>query len=134
MKEEIKKGRQAYIVYPLVEESDKVELKVAVQEAEGLSASVFNAFKVGLIHGQLPSATKDEVMNDFRERKFDILIATTVIEVGIDVPNASVMVIKIPTGSALPPCTSCGRVGRGQNKSYCLLLGNPKTDEEQNAG
>jgi ATP-dependent DNA helicase RecG len=79
VKNEIKSGRQAYIVYPLVEESDKIELKAAVQEAENLSSTVFKGFKVGLIHGQLPAEKKDAIMQNFRDGLFDILIATTVI-------------------------------------------------------
>jgi len=130
VKNEINSGRQAYIVYPLVEESDKVELKAAVQEAETLSATVFKEFKVGLIHGQLPADIKDSIMQSFRDRQFDILIATTVIEVGIDVPNASVMVIEHSDRFGLATMHQLrGRVGRGANKSYCVLLGTPKTDE-----
>jgi ATP-dependent DNA helicase RecG len=130
VKKEVALGRQAYIVYPLVEESDKVELKAAVQEAAALSSSEFKDFKVGLIHGQLPPEEKDVIMQDFRARKFDILIATTVIEVGIDVPNASVIVIEHADRFGLATLHQLrGRVGRGKDKSFCILVGNPKTDE-----
>jgi len=130
VKEEISKGRQAYIVYPLVEESDKVELKAAVQEAGTLSSTVFSGFKVGLIHGQMKADAKDSIMRDFRNGKYDILFATTVIEVGIDVPNAAVMVIEHADRFGLSTLHQLrGRVGRGMNRSYCVLLGSPKTEE-----
>lgn len=130
IKAQIKRGRQAYIVYPLVEESDKTELKAAVQEAQSLSNSVFSDFKVGLIHGQLAPEVKDGIMQSFRENKYDILIATTVIEVGIDIPNASVIAIEHADRFGLATLHQLrGRVGRGKERSYCLLIGEPKTEE-----
>lgn len=130
VKREILQGRQAYIVYPLVEESDKVELKAAVTEAAVLSKTIFSGFRVGLLHGQMKGAEKEQTMKDFREGKFDILIATTVIEVGIDVPNATVMVIEHANRFGLATLHQLrGRIGRGKEKSYCLLLGAPGTDE-----
>jgi ATP-dependent DNA helicase RecG len=130
VKEEIRKGHQAYIVYPLVEESDKVELKAAVKEAGQLSQTVFRDVSVGLLHGQMSGEDKQKTMLDFREGKFDVLIATTVIEVGIDVPNATVMVIEHADRFGLATLHQLrGRVGRGGDTSYCVLLGSPKTEE-----
>jgi len=130
VKDEIRRGHQAYIVYPLVEESDKVELKAAVKEAKDLSCSVFSAFRVGLLHGQMKADEKQRVMADFREKKLDILIATTVIEVGIDVPNATVMVIEHADRFGLATLHQLrGRVGRGGEKSFCILMGRPRTPE-----
>jgi ATP-dependent DNA helicase RecG len=130
VKNEVRRGRQAYIVYPLVEESDKIELKAAVKEAGELSGSVFREFRVGLLHGQMKTEEKQNAMIAFREKKTDILISTTVIEVGIDVPNATVMVIEHAERFGLATLHQLrGRVGRGGEKSYCLLLGVPKTPE-----
>lgn len=130
VKQEVKKGHQAYIVYPLVEESDKVELKSAVDEANNLSNTVFSDFKVGLLHGQMPAKLKEKIMIQFRNKEFDILIATTVIEVGIDIPNATMMVIQHSDRFGLATLHQLrGRVGRGQDKSFCVLLGIPKTEE-----
>ena len=83
----VARGEQAYVVYPLVSESDKVELKAAVQEATRLKESVFKTIRVGVLHGQLPSKEKDSIMEQFRQHRIDVLIATSIIEVGIDVPN-----------------------------------------------
>ncbi|MFC1501380.1 ATP-dependent DNA helicase RecG [Elusimicrobiota bacterium] len=131
-KEEIKKGHQAYIVYPLVEESDKVELKAAVREAQSLSKTVFKDYRVGLLHGQMKAGQKEETMLKFRDKKFDILIATTVIEVGIDIPNATVMIIEHANRFGLATLHQLrGRVGRGTNKSYCVLVGEAKTDQSK---
>lgn len=130
VKDEISCGRQAYIVYPLIEESDKLELKAAVKEAKELSESIFKDFRVGLLHGQMPKDEKEKIMLDFREGKYDILIATTVIEVGIDVPNATVMVIEHADRFGLATLHQLrGRVGRGTHPSFCVLLGNPKTED-----
>ncbi len=129
IRREIAAGRQAYIVYPLVEESDKVELKAAVEEATMLSRTVFRDFRVGLLHGQMTAEAKDAAMRTFREGSFDILIATTVIEVGIDVPNATVMVIQHADRFGLSTLHQLrGRVGRGTAPSTCVLLGAPKND------
>lgn len=129
---EVKKGRQAFIVYPLVEESDKLELKAAVKEAETLAASVFKDFRIGLLHGQLPAKEKEKVMMDFRDRKFDILIATTVIEVGIDIPNATVMVIEHSERFGLATLHQLrGRIGRGSEKSCCILTGEHKSEDSR---
>ncbi|MCB4790752.1 MAG: ATP-dependent DNA helicase RecG [Elusimicrobia bacterium] len=130
VKDEIKKGHQAYIVYPLIEESDKIELKAAVKEADYLSKTVFQDYKVGLLHGQMPAGIKDKIMLDFRDKKYDILISTTVIEVGIDVANATVMVIEHAERFGLATLHQLrGRVGRGKDKSFCFLIGEPKSED-----
>ena len=124
--EELEAGRQAYIVYPLVEESDKMDLRSATEEYERLSAEVFQHRRVGLIHGQRSSAEKDEVMRAFLAGDLDVLVATTVIEVGIDVPNASVMVVEHAERFGLSQLHQLrGRVGRGSAKSYCVLIAEP---------
>ncbi|MCL2485317.1 MAG: ATP-dependent DNA helicase RecG [Endomicrobia bacterium] len=126
---ELKNGGQAYIVYPLIDESDKVELKSAVAEAEKLSHTVFKDFKVGLLHGKMKPSEKNEIMKSFKNKGFDVLIATTVIEVGIDVPNASVIIIQHADRFGLSALHQLrGRVGRGQKQSYCFLVGLAKSE------
>lgn len=121
--QEVQKGRQAYIVYPLVNESDKVELKSAIQEAEALRRGPFSAQRVGLLHGKMKPAEKEEVMQRFRAHELDILIATTIIEVGIDVPNATVMAIQHAERFGLATLHQLrGRVGRGPHASHCVLI------------
>ena len=124
--QELEAGRQAYIVYPLVEESDKMDLRSATEEYERLSAEAFQHRRVGLVHGQLSSAGKDQVMRAFLAGDIDVLVATTVIEVGIDVPNASVMVVEHAERFGLSQLHQLrGRVGRGAAKSYCILIAEP---------
>ncbi len=123
VREEIRKGRQAYFVYPLVEESEKVDLKAATIHHEHLQQDVFPDLRVGLLHGRMSSDEKDGVMMRFKNRELHILVATTVIEVGIDVPNASVMVIENAERFGLSQLHQLrGRVGRGSEQSYCILL------------
>ncbi len=123
IKDEIEQGRQAYIVYPLVEESEKSDLKAATDAAESLENTIFQGVSVGLLHGRMKSSDKDSVMNDFRDGKLRLLISTTVIEVGVDVPNATVMMIEHADRFGLSQLHQLrGRVGRGADKSYCLLL------------
>ncbi|MCX5781589.1 MAG: ATP-dependent DNA helicase RecG [Elusimicrobia bacterium] len=132
VKQEIKKGNQAYIVYPLIEESDKIELKAAVKEAENLSKTIFNGFKVGLLHGQISSKEREQTMLEFRAHKFDILIATTIIEVGIDIPNATVMVIEHADRFGLATLHQLrGRIGRGSQKSTCIIVGEVVTEQSK---
>ena len=120
--EEIDKGRQAYIVYPLVEASEKLDLKSAVEHQEMLSTHVFSGLRVGLIHGQMLWYEKEDAMKAFLNKEFDILVATTVVEVGIDVPNASVMLIENAERFGLSQLHQLrGRVGRGADQSYCFL-------------
>jgi REP element-mobilizing transposase RayT len=122
LREQIEKGRQAYIVYPLVEKSEKVEAKSAVEHFEYLQHEVFPDLKLGLLHGQMFWYEKEDAMKAFKNREFHILVATTVVEVGIDVPNASVMVIENAERFGLAQLHQLrGRVGRGVEQSYCLL-------------
>ncbi|TAK50595.1 MAG: ATP-dependent DNA helicase RecG [Bacteroidetes bacterium] len=116
-------GRQVFFVYPLVEESEKVDLKAATVAFEQLKQEIFTDLRVGLIHGKLPSEEKDSIMATFKAREIDILVATTVVEVGIDVPNATVMVIEHSERFGLAQLHQLrGRVGRGSEQSYCLLI------------
>ena len=120
---QIKDGRQAFIIYPLVEESDKVEARAAIEEHKNLQKEVFRKLKLGLLHGRLKPAEKDAVMEKFRAGEYDILISTTVVEVGVDVPNATVMLIEGADRFGLAQLHQLrGRVGRGSEQSYCLLI------------
>lgn len=120
---ELEAGRQAYIVYPLVEESEKSDLRAATEEYRRLSEEVFPDRRVGLLHGQLPAREKEEVMRAFRDGELDVLVATTVIEVGIDVPNATVMVVEHAERFGLSQLHQLrGRVGRGGGDAYCVLV------------
>ena len=123
VRRELEQGRQAYIIYPLVEESAKVDLKAATEMADHLAQDVFPQFRVALLHGRLKQDAKDRVMGAFVRREFDILVSTTVIEVGVDVANATVMVIEHAERFGLSQLHQLrGRVGRGAHKSYCILL------------
>ncbi len=123
VKEEIKAGRQCMIVYPLVEESEKSDLAAAVETHEYLSDKVFPDLQVGLMHGRMKREEKDAVMNSFIKNEINILIATTVIEVGIDVPNTTVMIIEHAERFGLTQLHQLrGRVGRSDKKSYCILV------------
>jgi ATP-dependent DNA helicase RecG len=117
-------GRQAYIVYPVIEESEKTDLKAATTMFNELSRGVFEGKKVALLHGRIPAQERDAIMREFRDGRIDVLIATTVIEVGIDVANATVMLIEHPERFGLSQLHQLrGRVGRGAEASYCILLG-----------
>jgi RecG-like helicase len=121
---ELAKGRQAYVVYPLVDESEKTDLKAATVAHEELTAGALAHRRVGLLHGRMPGDEKDAVMRAFRDGELDVLVATTVIEVGIDVANATVMLIEHPERFGLSQLHQLrGRVGRGGEQSYCVLLG-----------
>ncbi|MEX1182279.1 MAG: ATP-dependent DNA helicase RecG [Gemmatimonadota bacterium] len=123
IREEVGKGRQAYIVYPLVDESEKVELRAATAEFIRLREDVFPGLRLGLLHGQLPGDEKDAVMASFVAGDIDILVATTVIEVGIDVPNATIMVVEHADRFGLSQLHQLrGRVGRGAEQSFCVLI------------
>ncbi len=120
---EIAEGRQGYIVYPLVEVSEKMDLKAAVESYQELSATVFSDLRLGLIHGQMTPDEKENVMEQFRSGEIDMLVGTTVIEVGVDVPNATVMVIEHAERFGLAQLHQLrGRVGRGAHRSTCFLL------------
>jgi ATP-dependent DNA helicase RecG len=121
---ETEKGRQAYVVYPVIEESEKTDLKAATTMYESLSAGPFAGRVVALIHGRVPAEEREKIMRAFRDGKIDILVSTTVIEVGIDVANATVMLIEHPERFGLSQLHQLrGRVGRGAEASYCILLG-----------
>ncbi len=120
---QIKDGKQAFIIYPLIEESEKIDARAAVDDFDTLSKEVFPNLKLGLLHGRMRPDEKDEVMFKFRDKKFDILVSTTVVEVGVDVPNATVMLIEGADRFGLAQLHQLrGRVGRGADKSYCLLI------------
>ena len=123
IKKEIFFKHQAYIVYPLIEESETISAKAATLEAQKLSEGVFSQYKIGLLHGKMSSEEKDKVMNDFKNQKFDILVSTTVVEVGVDNPNATVIVIENAERFGLSQLHQLrGRVGRSDNQSYCALI------------
>ncbi len=131
IREEVKKGRQAYVIYPLVEESEKSDLKAAAQMAEQLQSDVFPDLRVGLLHGRMKPDEKEAVMAAFKARETDILVATTVIEVGIDVPNATVMVIEHAERFGLSQLHQLrGRVGRGSDRSRCILMTTGRLSED----
>src|ERR1700723_4384584 len=127
---EIAAGKQAYVVYPVIEES-KQELKAATAEYERLAKIVFPKLNVGLLHGRLKNDEKEAVMEKFRRTEIQLLVATTVIEVGVDVPNATVMVIEHADRFGLAQLHQLrGRTGRGAAKSYCVLMRGGKISEE----
>ena len=132
IRKEVKNGRQVFVVYPLVEESEKLDLKAATVEAKRLQDEVFPELKVGLLHGQMKSDVKDKTMSDFINHKYDILVSTIVIEVGIDVPNATVMAIEHAERFGLAQLHQLrGRIGRSSHQSYCLLFGTPRSAESR---
>ena len=128
---QVEAGRQAYIIYPLVEESDKIDAKAAVEEHERLQ-QVFPDFKVGLIHGRLKSAEKEVAMRSFHAGDTHILVATSVIEVGVDVPNSTVMIIEGANRFGLAQLHQFrGRVGRGEHQSYCMLIADSESADAE---
>lgn len=129
--QEVTAGRQVYIVYPLVEESEKIDLTAATEAADHLAQEVFPHYSFGLLHGRMKSDQKEEVMTRFRQGEVQILISTTVIEVGVDVPNATVMVIEHADRFGLSQLHQLrGRVGRGAEKSYCVLVPSAKLSQD----
>ncbi len=125
-------GRQAFVVYPLVEENDALDLRAATEEAARLATDVFPDVEVGLLHGRMSAEDKDAVMDRFRRGEVKVLVSTLVIEVGVDVPNATVMMIEHAERFGLAQLHQLrGRIGRGAAKSTCLLLGEPQTEEAQ---
>ncbi|NES66411.1 MAG: ATP-dependent DNA helicase RecG [Okeania sp. SIO2D1] len=123
IRREIVQGRQVYIVLPLVEESEKLDVKSAVEEHQKLAEKVFPEFQIGLLHGRMTSVEKDQAISEFRDNQTQILVSTTVVEVGVDVPNATVMLIENAERFGLSQLHQLrGRVGRGVHKSYCLLM------------
>jgi ATP-dependent DNA helicase RecG len=120
---QIQDGKQAFIIYPLIEESEKIEARAAVDDYETLSKEVFPDLKMGLLHGRMRPDEKDETMLKFRDQKYNILVSTTVVEVGVDIPNATVMLIEGADRFGLAQLHQLrGRVGRGSDQSYCLLI------------
>jgi ATP-dependent DNA helicase RecG len=132
IRREVAKGRQVFIVYPLVDASETLNLKAAVTEAKRLQNDIFPDLRIGLLHGQMKSVEKEKIMIDFKEKRYDILVSTIIIEVGIDIPNATVMVIEHADRFGLAQLHQLrGRIGRGSEQSYCLLSGHPKTSLSQ---
>ena len=131
IEQQIAEGRQAYLVYPLVEESEKLEdLKAATEMAEHFQTQIFPHLGVGLIHGRMRADEKQAVMERFKDNEINILVSTTVIEVGIDIPNASLMLIEHAERFGLSQLHQLrGRVGRSSHRSYCLLVANPKNPD-----
>jgi ATP-dependent DNA helicase RecG len=130
--QEVSRGRQAYIIYPLVEESEKIDMKAAVTAVEDLR-SALPGIRFGLLHGKMKPQEKDQVMTQFRNNEFQVLVSTTVVEVGVDVPNANLIIIEHAERFGLSQLHQLrGRVGRGQHKSYCvLMLGHALSDESR---
>ncbi|MDD5312335.1 MAG: ATP-dependent DNA helicase RecG [Dehalococcoidia bacterium] len=123
IRKQVAEGRQAFVICPLIEESENLDVKAAVAEYQRLSSDVFPDLKLGLLHGKMKPAEKELVMRDFKNAKLDILISTSVVEVGIDVPNATVMLVEAADRFGLSQLHQFrGRVGRGEKQSYCLLL------------
>ncbi|MHB1485983.1 MAG: helicase-related protein [Acidimicrobiales bacterium] len=132
VRSEVAIGRQAYVVCPLVEDSEKVQVASATAEFTRLRAEELAGLRLGLIHGQMSSSDKDLVMTDFRQGRLDVLVATTVIEVGIDVPNATVMVIEDADRFGMAQLHQLrGRVGRSSLESWCFLTGDATTPESK---
>ena len=130
VRREIEYGRQAYVVYPLIDESETLSAKAATKEAERLQTEVFPDLKIGLLHGKLKNDEKEQVMADFKNKKYDILVSTTVVEVGVDVPNATVMVIEDADRFGLSQLHQLrGRVGRNNLQSYCILISSTRSQE-----
>ena len=135
VREEIARGRQVYIVFPLIDESEKVDLKAATTEFEHLRSTTFPEYRLGLLHGRMKSEEKDEIMARFKAGEIQILVSTTVIEVGIDVPNAAIMIIENAERFGLSQLHQLrGRVGRGADQSYCILIANYGWFDEHGKG
>jgi ATP-dependent DNA helicase RecG len=131
VREQLEKGRQAYVVYPLVEESAKVDVKAATEMADHLATEVFPAFRVGLLHGRMKADGKDRVMKAFASGELHILVSTTVVEVGVDVANASVMIVEHAERFGLSQLHQLrGRVGRDRYQSYCFLMYQPPLSDD----
>ena len=134
LRRHLEEGRQAYVVCPLVSESETIEARAAEQEAERLREHELRGFRVGVLHGKLKTAERREVMDAFKRRELDVLVATTVIEVGVDVPNATIMIVQEADRFGLAQLHQLrGRVGRGAEQSYCLLVSRPKEELTEEA-
>lgn len=129
VKKQLSEGRQAYVVCPLVEESEAIDAQSATEIAEELSCNLLKEYRVGLLHGKMPSKEKEEIMSSFKNRNIDVLVSTTVIEVGVNVPNATIMVVENAERFGLAQLHQLrGRVGRGNYQSYCILINNSKSE------
>lgn len=129
VKKELDAGRQAYFVCPLVEESEKLELNSAVEYSEEIKEKYFRGYKVGLLHGKMKAEEKNEIMESFREKEIHILVSTTVIEVGVNIPNATIMVIENADRFGMAQLHQLrGRVGRGEYQSYCILISDTRSE------
>jgi ATP-dependent DNA helicase RecG len=134
MRQKLDESRQAYVIYPLVEESEKIDLRAATAMADHLSQDVFPEYRVALLHGRLKQDVKDRVMQGFARGEYDVLVSTTVVEVGVDVPNACVMVVEHAERFGLSQLHQLrGRVGRGEHQSHCILLYQPPLTEQGQA-
>jgi ATP-dependent DNA helicase RecG len=132
VKEQMANKKQAYIIYPVIDESESIKSQGAAYMHEKLSSTVFKDFRVGLMHGRLDEKEKKNIMSDFKQRKIDLLIATTIVEVGIDVPNASIMVIENAERFGLSQLHQLrGRIGRGKDESFCLLISDAGTESSR---
>jgi ATP-dependent DNA helicase RecG len=130
----LREGRQAYVVCPLVTESEAIEARAAEQEAERLRSAELRDFRVGCLHGRMKSAERRAVMEEFKRGDLDVLVATTVIEVGVDVPNATIMIVQEADRFGLAQLHQLrGRVGRGAEQSFCLLVSRPKEELTEEA-
>jgi ATP-dependent DNA helicase RecG len=131
VRQQAEAGHQAYVVYPVIEENEERELKAAIQMHDKLRRQILPGMRIGLLHGRLDAEEKDAVMRRFQKGGLDVLVSTTVIEVGVDVPNASVMVIEHAEMFGLAQLHQLrGRIGRGPARSYCILMTGPKVSEE----
>src|SRR5208337_5071755 len=134
VRKQVATGHQAYVVYPVISESEETEVKAAIKMYRELSGKVFADLKVGLLHGRLDADLKDQVMRMFQKGELQIVVATTVIEVGVDVPNATVMVIEHAERFGLAQLHQLrGRIGRGAQKSHCVLVAPVRMTEEAQA-
>lgn len=130
VEDQVNKGRQAFVICPLIDESDVLQVKSVLKEYAFLSEHIFPKLKLGLLHGKLKQEEKDQIMSDFKDNKLNILVSTSVIEVGIDVPNATIMLIEGSERFGLSQLHQFrGRVGRGEHKSYCFLFTGPLSEE-----
>jgi len=128
--DQVNKGRQTFIICPLIDESDVLEVKSVIQEYAFLSEHIFPNLKLGLLHGKLPQDEKDRIMENFKDNKINILVSTSVVEVGIDVPNATIMLIEGAERFGLAQLHQFrGRVGRGEHQSYCFLFTGALSEE-----
>jgi ATP-dependent DNA helicase RecG len=134
LRRHLQDGRQAYVVCPLVSESEAIEARAAEQEAERLRSAELRDFKVGCLHGRMRPGERRAVMDEFTRGELDVLVATTVIEVGVDVPNATIMIVQEADRFGLAQLHQLrGRVGRGGEQSYCLLVSRPKEELTEDA-